>query len=240
MSNPVLSKYLAACGVASRRAAAEIVKSGHVTVNGTVCNDPGYRVSPEDSIAVDGNPIAVEKKVWLMLHKPAGYVCSSADPHAEKLAIELVHPLTQVRVFSVGRLDRDSEGLILFTNEGELANQLLHPSHGVRKTYEVSCRGTVTDDRLSELTDGIVDEGERLTAQSVERLSAAPGCTALRITVSEGKKREVRRMCTYLGLRVERLVRTIFGPLTLDRLPSGEARQLTAEELAALRRAPSQ
>ena len=240
MSHPVLSKYLATCGVASRRAAAELVKAGHVTVNGDICDQPGYRVLPDDVVAVDGNPVAVEKKVWLMLHKPVGYVCSSADRHAEKLAIELVQPLTDARVYSVGRLDRDSEGLILFTNEGELANQLLHPSCGVRKIYEVSCSGTVEDKRLEELKQGIVDDGERLTAIAVERLPAAPGATALRITVAEGKKREVRRMSAYLDLRVERLVRTAFGPLVLDNLPVGQARELSSVELDSLRKAPRQ
>ena len=236
--DPVLGKYLAACGIASRRASVEIVKAGRVAINGKVCIEPGRRVSAQDVVTVDHQPISQEKPVWIILHKPAGYTCSSADAHAERLAVELVRQLTDQRVYSVGRLDRDSEGLILFTNEGELANRLLHPSCEVQKVYEVTATGTLEPNRLPELLAGIEHDGERLKAVAVEQLPAKRGYAALRVTVAEGKKREVRRMCAHLGLRVARLIRTHFGPLSLNGLNPGQSRFLSEKELTSLRQAP--
>jgi 23S rRNA pseudouridine2605 synthase len=232
-----LARYLAQCGIAARRACDELIKAGRVTVNGQP-GQPTTRVLPEqDEVALDGRPVRPEELHYYLLHKPAGYTCTAADPYAEQLAVELLHLPPDIHVNSVGRLDRESEGLLLFTNDGELAHRLLHPSYGIRKTYDVEVRGEVTAAGLDELRAGIEDEGERLRAVSTEVVDQWAGGAWLRIVVAEGRKREIRRMCRYLGLTVTALRRTHFGPLALGSWRPGHYRRLTAAELAALRQA---
>jgi len=232
-----LARYLAQCGVAARRACDDLIKAGRVTVNG----NPGLTtmrvILDQDVVAVDGREVRPEELHYYLLHKPSGYTCSAADAHAEYLALDLLQLPHQVRVFSVGRLDRESEGLLLFTNDGELAHRLLHPSYGIRKTYDVEVAGEVTAEGLAALRAGIEDDGERLVALSTEVVDQWTDGAWLRIIVAEGRKREIRRMCRFLGLTVTALRRTQFGPLVLENWRPGHYRRLTAAEVARLRQA---
>jgi 23S rRNA pseudouridine2605 synthase len=235
----VLSRYLAKCGLVSRRGAAQWIADGRVRVNSEVVREPGRRVVPGvDHVSVDGRPAVVEAHTYLMLNKPPGYTCSASDPHADKLAVDLLRDVPE-RVFSIGRLDRDSEGLLLFTNDGELANQLAHPRYQVRKSYRVDVVGAVTPELLKELISGIEDDGERLSAESAEIACQSGDMATLQIVLNEGRKREIRRMCRHCGWSVRRLQRTRFGPLDLGPLAPGEWRLLTAREVATLTDTPT-
>ena len=233
-----LAHFLALAGVASRRASEDLIRSGAAAVNGQVVRDVATRVSPDtDRVACGGRELSLAPKRYYLLHKPAGYTCSAADRHAARLAIELLALPAGERVFSVGRLDRDSEGLLLFTSDGDLANGLTHPRYGVLKTYCVEVAGRVGPVALKRLEQGVVDEGERLQARQAEVVEQRSDTATLRIVVSEGKKREIRRMCRQLGLRVTRLRRVGFGPLELGEFRPGFSRELTPAELAQLRTA---
>ena len=228
----VLASFLARCGIASRRACERIIADGRVCVNGEVVTKLATRVRPGlDQVTCDGAVIAESAKRYVLLHKPKGYVCTARDKHADKLAGDLIESLPGERLFSVGRLDKDSEGLLLFTNDGELAQRLLHPSHEVEKEYRVTTKRLVSPTRLPRLLEGVEDEGELLRAREVEVL----GDCELRIVVAEGKKREVRRMIRCLGGRVKRLLRVRVGSLQLGEFRPGYSRDLRPEEVAALR-----
>jgi 23S rRNA pseudouridine2605 synthase len=228
----VLASFLARCGIASRRACERLITDGRVCVNGKVVTKLATRVRPgDDRISCDGVEIAESAKRYLLLHKPAGYVCSAKDRHADKLAGELIDSDAGERLFSIGRLDKDSEGLLLYTNDGELAQRLLHPRHEVEKEYHVTTLRPIPAKRLPRLLEGVEDEGDLLRAKAVEAI----GDCELRIVVAEGKKREVRRMIRQLGGRVKSLRRVRFGPLELGDFQPGFSRDLRSEELAALR-----
>jgi 23S rRNA pseudouridine2605 synthase len=236
-----LPRFLAMAGVASRRASIRMVASGRVSIGGKTVTEPGRRVDPRtDHVCVDGRPVTVEVVRYILLHKPVGYVCSARDRHASRLALDLLGDSVGERLYSVGRLDRDSEGLLLFTNDGLLAHRLMHPRYEVPRTYEVTVHGKPSPSDLQRLLDGVADAGDRLVATAAECLGGDAGRTRLRVVVREGKKREVRRMCAAIGCRVARLVRVAFGPLVLDDLPPGSWRDLTVPEIAALRRAAGQ
>ena len=228
-----LAKYLAHAGVASRRAAEDIVRARRVTVNGAVVDDPARDVGDADSITVDGARVtgAEERVVWL-LNKPAGVVATAKDTHGRRTVLDLVDA-GGARLYPVGRLDADSTGLILLTNDGELANALTHPRFEVPKTYRVRvARGPVSDRAVRRLREGIVlDDGPTAPAR-VRR----DGREVLEITIHEGRNRQVRRMCDAVGHPVVELERVAFGPLRLGDLPRGRARRLTGSELDRLRR----
>ena len=220
-----LVKFLSSCGVFSRRAAGDAVLAGRVAVNGAVTLNPGLQVTENDEIAVDGKPVAREgRKYYVMLNKPRGYTCSAGDRYAEHLALELID--LPVRLFSAGRLDRESEGLILFSNDGDFIERLTHPRHAVRKRYVVTVSKPFTDADIRRLTSGITDDGERLAALSVRKLDEK----RYMFTLGEGKKREIRRMVAALGAKTLRLKRIAVGNLLLGPLPSGKWRELTPEE----------
>lgn len=224
-----LQKVLARVGWGSRRVCEELIAAGRVSVNGEVAV-LGRRVDPDrDLVAVDGAPIGVRPDlVYYLLNKPTGVVTTVADTHGRSTVIELVPPTP--RVFPVGRLDLDTEGLLLLTNDGELAQRLTHPSHGVDKEYLVHVRGHVGHGALRRLRDGVeLDDG--LTAPAVVS-QPTPG--VLRITIHEGRNRQIRRMCDAVGHPVQRLVRTRIGPLTDRSLAPGEWRDLTVEERRVL------
>ncbi len=232
-----LARFLAAGGLASRRACEDIIRAGRVSVNGQTVTTPACTVVPDrDRVLCDGHAVCPQKAVCLLLNKPVGYTCSARDDHAERLVYELV-PKHLGRLFSVGRLDRDSEGLILLTNDGDLAQRLAHPSGGIRKVYHVDVRGRVDAETLDALRRGIVDDGEFLKPISVTLRRPVGGRVGLAMTLQEGRKREVRRLCAAQGLAVLRLRRVAFGPLRLGNLPAGAWRELTAREQADLRRA---
>lgn len=225
-----LQKVLARHGFGSRRLCEEMIAAGRVSVNGTVA-ELGRRVDVEsDAIAVDGVPIGVRPGlVYYLVNKPAGVVTTSSDTHGRPIIVDIVP--SEPRVFAVGRLDVETEGLILLTNDGELANLIAHPSHGVDKEYlaEVS-GGEVSSGKLARLRDGVeLDDGVTAPARVSQ---PEPG--VLRIVIHEGRNRQVRRMCEAIGHPVRRLVRTRIGPVSDRTLGPGRWRELTTEELRAL------
>ena len=234
----VLASFLAQTGRGSRRRCAALIEAGQVTVDGAVVTLPGTRFDPARAVVcVGGQPVQAQALHYRLLHKPRGYVCTLSDPYAKRLVTELLPLPPGLRLFPIGRLDRDSEGLLLFTNDGDLANRLLHPRYGLTKEYEVTVHGRIRPEALARLTAGIEDLGERLRAQSVEVVERGAAGGVLRVVVAEGKKHEVRRLCRHARLRVERLVRVRFGPLALGEFRPAFQRELTAAEVAALRAA---
>ena len=230
-----LQKVLARAGVASRRAAEILIMEGRVRVNGEVAG-VGTRVDPTvDVLEVDGALVAADPDlVHYLLHKPSGVVSTASDPQGRPTVVDLVP--AEPRVFPVGRLDADTEGLLLLTNDGELTNRITHPSHGVEKEYLAEVQGEPTRGELRRLREGVeLDDG--LTAPAKASLVAP---TLVRLVIHEGRNRQVRRMCEAVGHPVVRLVRTRIGPLTDTTLKAGEWRALTPDEVAALARAVAQ
>lgn len=231
-----LQKLLSAAGVCSRRAAEGYITAGRVTVNGEPA-ELGQRADPDrDDIRVDGKPLAARAEpVYLLLNKPRGYVATLSDEQGRRTVADLVADCG-ARVYPVGRLDLDSEGLLLMTNDGDLMQRLLHPSHEVSKTYRVSVYGPVMGaaERLSAITDL---EGERIRPARVEVLRQTGRTAELSVTIHEGKNRQIRRMCAACGLTVKRLRRVREHTLELGGLPVGKWRYLAVEEVAALKNA---
>jgi 23S rRNA pseudouridine2605 synthase len=225
-----LGKYLATCGVASRRASEEIVRAGRVTVDGQTVTDPARDVGVSHAVAVDGRKIATARdRVVYALNKPAGVVSTARDPQGRPTVVTMV-PQTE-RLYPVGRLDIDTTGLILLTNQGELAHRLTHPSFEVEKSYRVVVGGPALHERtLQALRDGVELEDGRTAPAQVRRVSA----DTLELTIHEGRKRQVKRMCEAVGHPVKRLERVAFGPLKLGDLPRGRWRRLTDAEVEAL------
>jgi len=227
-----LAKYLAHAGVASRRAAEEIIAAGRVSVAGAVVRDPACDVGEDATVALDGRPLGGrEPRVAYAVHKPLGVVSTARDSHGRPTVVELV-PDAGVRLYPVGRLDADSSGLIVLTNDGALAQRLTHPSFEVPRTYRVSLGGPPLGARaLRSLREGVTLEDGRTAPAQARRL----GPHELELTLREGRNRQVRRMCAALGHPVGALQRTAFGPLRLGRLRPGASRRLSAAELQRLR-----
>ena len=237
-----IHKLLSQLGIASLRASEELVRSGKVTVNGRRAVI-GQDVRPgRDVIHVGGERIEVPKKakkLYLALHKPRGYVTTLSDELGRRCVASLVEDVGQ-RVFPVGRLDRDSEGLLLMTNDGEFANFIMHPSHHISKTYRVTVRSGVTEDQIVRLSAGVtLDDGAQTQPAQVQVEVNGPERTVLRITIYEGKNRQIRRMCEAVGLEVARLRRTSIGAVKLGMLAPGKWRELTPQEIGAIRNAVS-
>lgn len=229
-----LARYMAVCGIDSRRHCEDHIRAGRVTVNEWRADDPATNIDTAvDIVTFDGRPVSPKRSVYLALHKPSGYVSTSADPHAERVISELF-PKQFGRLFTVGRLDRDSEGLILVTNDGEFAQRLQHPSHGVRKRYRVTVAGKPARDALEQMERGFRHGGDFLQAESVRWAPNRKG-RVLQIALREGKNREIRRLCSACGMTVQRLVRQSVGPVKLTRLRAGKWRHLTDAELTELR-----
>jgi 23S rRNA pseudouridine2605 synthase len=231
-----ISKILAQAGLASRRGAETLLASRRVTVNGRVRAEPGAQADPDrDVIAVDGRPLPrAEPLAYVVVHKPRGYLSSRRDPAGRPVVIDLV-PQARERLFPVGRLDFDAEGLVLLTNDGELANRLLHPRYGVPRVYEVEVEGRVRASELQRWRGGLVLADGPAKPADVEIAAHGPRTTVLRLAFCEGRKHEVKRYCEALGHPLRRLVRTRLGPLELGGLPPGRHRRVTGRELAALR-----
>lgn len=228
-----LQKILSARGVASRRKAEEMITAGRVFVNG-VCASLGDTADPElDQITVDGDIIpSPQKKVYIMLHKPRGYVTTLSDEKGRRNAAELVADCG-MRVYPVGRLDMDSEGLLLFTNDGDFAQKMMHPSHEVDKTYLVMVKG-YTSANLELLKQPVTLDGYTIKKPKVRLLETEGEKARLEVVIHEGRNRQVRRMCELAGMEVVRLVRITEGSLRLGNLPRGKWRYLTDEETAGL------
>jgi pseudouridine synthase len=236
MAEERLQRALARAGFGSRRACEELIASGKVTINGRVAT-LGDRVDPTtDVVAVRGHRVSTDPELrYLAFHKPAGVTTTMRDPHATA-DLRAFLP-SGPRVFPVGRLDRDTEGLLLLTNDGELANRLSHPRHGVEKEYLAEVQGTPTERQLSRLRRGVELEDGPARALSARSVARSGGRGAVRLVMGEGRKREVRRLLDAVGLPVRRLVRLRIGPLRLGRLRAGEIRDLEPEEVQALYRA---
>ncbi len=226
-----LAKFLAHGGVASRRKAEEIIAKGLVTVGGEVVTDPARDVGAGDDVRVNGNPVAAEaREVWAV-NKPAGVVSTAKEPGSRPAVVELVD--TAARLYPVGRLDADTTGLLLLTNDGDLADRLTHPRYEVPKTYRVKLRAPIADRDLDRLRHGVELEDGPTGPAEVRRL----GEREVEIVLREGRNRQVRRMVEAVGNRVAGLRRVRFGPLELGRLKEGQARRLSDEEMARLRKA---
>jgi 23S rRNA pseudouridine2605 synthase len=223
-----LAKYLAHGGVASRRAADSLIAAGRVRVGGEVVTDPARDVDEASGVTVDGQPVSPERReVWLV-NKPAGVTSTASEPGARRAVVQLVD--SSARLYPVGRLDADSTGLLLLTNDGELANRLTHPRYEVPRTYRARLARRAEDADLQRLRDGVeLDDGPTLPAKVARR-----GAREIEITLREGRNRQVRRMAEAIGNRVDALSRIAFGSLRLGRLQEGEARRLAPREIERL------
>lgn len=220
--------------MASRRACEQLISAGRVSVNGAVVNQQGVSVDPgSDRIAVDGARVGLQSKRYFLLNKPRGLLCTARDTHGRRTALDLFQGIPE-RLFTVGRLDRDSEGLLVVTNNGDVALALTHPRFETCKVYHVLLDGPLDAAMAGRMVEGIDSEGERLRAESVKAL--VPGKPEYRIVLKEGRKREIRRMISALGRDVLRLKRMAIGSLQLGSLRSGEWREMTARERDVLMR----
>ena len=235
MSGKRLNQWLALAGVGSRRHCDGLIQGGRVLVEGQVVHEPGFRVEDGQEVRVDGQVVKVEDLVYWAVHKPRGILCTNHDPSGRPRVIDLLPHVPQ-RVYTVGRLDADSEGLLLMTNDGEMALRLTHPRYEVEKTYRVLVAGAPGTKDLEKLLEGVYLAEGRVRAKSVEKLKGQGESTWLRIVLAEGKNREIRRMLAQLGHKVLRLIRLQIGPLLLDRLPAGKSRRLSLDEINRLRR----
>ena len=229
-----LQKYMAEAGIASRRKSEELIAAGKVRVNGKVA-EIGDKINPRtDKVTVSGKKVVKSKKhVYIMLHKPRGFITTMHDEMDRKCVAELIDDVPE-RVYPVGRLDRESEGLLLLTNDGEFANALTHPSKHVPKTYRVTVRPDVTKEQLAAFENGIEIDGKMTLPAEVRVLDKQEGRVVLEVVIYEGRNRQIRKMCEALGLEVARLKRTKIGSLKLGMLKPGEYRYLTEEEIHGL------
>jgi len=230
-----LQKYLAEGGIGSRRRCEEYIGQGRVEVNGQTVREMGYLVDPEkDEVKYMGRPVRVEeKKYYIMLHKPAGVVSTCKDDRGRKTVIQYVGDI-DARLFPVGRLDFTTEGLLLLTNDGELAQILTHPAHEVQKKYLAVVDSRVTEEELEKLERGVVMDGRRTAPAVMKLLSSSPDRSEILAIVSEGRNRQVRRMFESIGKNVAYLKRLAVGDIKLGNLKKGTYRHLTGEELAYL------
>lgn len=231
-----LQKFLARAGIASRRKCEDLIRSGRVTVNGRPVHELGFKVDPErDRVAVDGRPVRVETPVYLMLNKPPGYICTLHDPQGRPKVTDLLRDV-EARVYPVGRLDYDTEGLLILTNDGDFAYALTHPKHEIPKIYLAWVEGRPRRRDLQGLRRGIfLSDGLTAPAQ-VKVLKYEPGTTLLQVSIYEGRKRQIRRMFAAIGHPVQRLKRIAVGPLQLGDLQPGTFRHLTPQEVEKLKK----
>lgn len=232
-----LQKLLAAAGVASRRESEKLITSGRISVDGKVVSELGVKVDPEKSvIAVDGKPVSLNpERVYVLLNKPRGYTSTRKDPHALRVVTDLVKDI-DIPLYPVGRLDVDSEGLLILTNDGDFSFKLTHPRHHIPKTYRVEVRGLITQEIINHLSKGIVlDDGQTAPADaSLVAINTARQTSVVDIVLTEGRKRQVRRMFETIGFPVARLTRTKIGSITIGKLKPGEWRFLAQQEVQNL------
>ena len=229
-----LQKHLAECGVASRRKAEELIEAGKVKINGHIA-EIGAKVDPKrDKVTVRGKAVVpVNEKVYIMLNKPRGFVTTMSDELGRKTVSDLVAD-AQARIFPVGRLDRDSEGLLIMTNDGDFANKLTHPSSHVNKTYRVTVKGTAEEEQILQMKEGIVLDGRKTLPCDCFVAERKPDRTVLIFVLNEGRNRQIRRMCEEVGLEVLRLKRTEIAGVKLGMLPQGKWRPLNEREMRRL------
>ena len=228
-----LGKIISQAAFLSRRAAVTAIKSGRVRLNGKVCMNPAERIEPGMKIAFDRRPLEIPdtaEKWYVMLNKPAGYVCTASDPHAPLKALDLIVPAPPVRLFSAGRLDKESCGMILFSNDGDFVAQLTHPKYQIVKRYVVRLAAELSPEAQKQMVKGIRDDGEVLRVLSVRSL----GGFRYELLLNEGKKREIRRLTAAAGAPTKRLIRVAIGSVELGTLPCGKYRDLSESEIKEL------
>lgn len=229
-----LQKFLAEAGLASRRASEKIILDGQVAVNGKVVRELGTKIDPDhDRVEVDGRRIKSKRKIYVALNKPRKFLCARDESSPRRLVGDLL-PREWNNLYSVGRLDYESEGLIFLTNDGDFCLRLTHPRYGIRKTYLATVEGKIRPEVVRQLTQGIEDAGDILKAEKARLVSATNSSSVVELEMSEGKNREVRRMFEAQGLTVERLQRVKIGPIKLGELPEGKWRTLTEAEIKSL------
>lgn len=229
-----LNKFLAHAGVCSRRQAAEYIKDGRVTVNGIVVNEPGYRVNPKDIVLCEGKEVQTERLVYILLNKPKDYITTLSDERGRKTVIDLIKAEVTERVYPVGRLDRNTTGLLVLTNDGELAQKLAHPKHEVYKIYHVTLDAALTQNDIQRITKGVeLEDGIAV----IDDISRVPGQSKKQVYVAlhSGKNRIVRRLFEHLGYEVTALDRVEYAGLTKARLARGNWRYLTLSEIKSLK-----
>ena len=234
MEKTRIQKIISDCGYCSRRKAEELMSAGRVKLNGHPVK-PGDKASLRDIITIDGERIYRPKKnnIYIMLNKPRGYVTTMSDEMGRKCVTELLDDVNE-RVYPVGRLDKNSEGLLLFTNDGNFANNIMHPAKQISKTYRVTVRPNITDEQLVELSDGIELDGRKTLPANVVVKDKEQGRVVLLITIKEGRNRQIRRMCEALGYNVQKLKRVRIMDVELGNLPIGQYRNLTDNEVKSL------
>lgn len=224
-----LNRYLASAGLGSRRGCESLIREGRVIVNGKICTDLATQVAPGDFVKADGRTVKAQESFHILLHKPRGYLCTARDERDRRTIFDLL-PKNWPRLFHVGRLDKDSEGLLLLTNDGDLSLLLTHPRHQIDKEYEVFLNRPLAPDDRARLIKGLLIEGKKAKAERVEKITAA----RWRVILRQGIKRQIRIMFDSLGYDVKQLVRVRIGPLTIDGLRAGEWRPLTEREVKLL------
>lgn len=230
-----LNKYIASSGLCSRRKADELIASGKVKLNGAVVNEMGVQVGPEDQVMVNGSIIeAEEKKVYVAVNKPLGYITSMDDDRSRATVAELVEDIPE-RLFPVGRLDYNTTGLLIMTNDGQLTYTLTHPKHEVWKTYIATVAGVISDTRIAKLRKGVDIGGFVTSPAKVKVIKQMPRHAVVEISIHEGKNRQVRKMFAAVGNKVQKLERTSIGDIKLGRLMSGHYRKLTKQEIDYLK-----
>ena len=240
METVKLQKYFSDCGIMSRRAAEDEIKKGKVTVNGEVA-DLGLRIDPDcDVVTYKGKRVLPldSEKTYILLNKPRGTVTTLSDEKGRPTVISLLSGLS-TRVYPVGRLDFDSDGLLLLTNDGELTNRLTHPRHQIPKIYHVTVKGDVSAEQLSKLSSALVIDGYRILPVNTEIIKKAPSSTTLKMTLYEGRNRQIRKMCALCDLSVLSLTRVALGNITLGNLPVGKWRYLSEAEVSYLKQESS-
>ena len=236
MSLERLQKVIAQSGYTSRRKAEQLIVDKRVKVNGQTISELGTKVSYKDTIEVDGIPLELEPRVYILLNKPRGYISSVNDDRGRKVVTDLINDDIEERLFPVGRLDYNTSGLLLLTNDGDFAQKMIHPSNKVDKVYVAKINGIINKEDITKLKKGIFDKGEHLKCVNVRilKIDKLKKKSIVEITLHQGKNRQVRRMFEAIGYRVEKLKREKFGSLSLERLNPGEYRKLTFHEINKL------
>jgi 23S rRNA pseudouridine2605 synthase len=229
-----LNKYVANSGVCSRREADTFIAAGNVTVNGKAVTEMGYKVKPGDQVRFDGRLLNPEKKEYILLNKPKNFITTTSDEHGRRTVMELVSNASKARLLPVGRLDRNTTGLLMFTNDGDLAKKLTHPKHGVRKIYHVELNKSLKDSDLKKIREGLQLEDGPVAVDEVSYIKNAPK-REVGIKIHSGRNRIVRRIFEHLGYEVVKLDRVVFAGLTKKDLPRGHWRNLTAQEVINLK-----
>jgi len=229
-----LNRYIANAGVCSRREADTYISAGLVTINGKTVNELGTKVKPGDEVRFDGRKLSAEKKVYLLLNKPKDFVTTTDDPHADKTVMDLVKNACEERIYPVGRLDRNTTGVLLFTNDGDLSKKLTHPSHNMKKIYQVTLNKALSKEHLLQIADGLELEDGKIAADAISFINPE-NRTEIGIEIHSGRNRIVRRIFEHLGYRVKKLDRVLFAGLTKKSLPRGKWRFLSEKEIHFLK-----